>query len=202
MKKSARSRILATAAEEIQLNGLAGAGLNRILRASGFSKGAFYHHFSSGDELIRALIDEVLTTRLTKDWIRPLERARNPITDFERIAQNTLASALNQNPSDMALFLQLIQDRAVLAKENQVLLDRLIQAWLHAVKRVLRSAYRKGSFISKIDEKSFAWLLLGAYQSAIQSSHVSSGTLLTRSILRSVFSLLNTTCVHVDTSNN
>lgn len=202
MKESSKSRILETAAEEIQLHGLAGAGLNQILRASGFSKGAFYHHFRSSDELIYALIDEVLTTRLTREWIRPLDRSRNPQADFERIAQNTLAGALSKKNSDIELFLQLIQDRAVLTKENQDLLDSLLQAWLGAVERVLRAASRQGRFKLKPDEKSIAWLLLGAFQSAFQSAQIVSGTLLARSILRSIFSLIPSSANQTDASNN
>ena len=55
---SAREALLDAAAAVFAERGYAGASVDRILGAAGLSKGTFYWHFKSKDELFLALVDE------------------------------------------------------------------------------------------------------------------------------------------------
>jgi AcrR family transcriptional regulator len=70
---STRERILAAAFELFLHHGYDGTGVNQILEKSELSKGAFYHHFKSKDEIYTEVISDF--------FLKPLE-----MTDFDKMA--------------------------------------------------------------------------------------------------------------------
>jgi AcrR family transcriptional regulator len=56
--ENTRLHLVRSAAELFDLNGFAGATVDDVSRAAGVTKGAFYFHFSSKDELSWAIQDE------------------------------------------------------------------------------------------------------------------------------------------------
>ncbi len=59
---STRERILETAHDMILRQGYAATSLDQILERTGVTKGAFFHHFKSKDELARALFERYIAT--------------------------------------------------------------------------------------------------------------------------------------------
>jgi TetR/AcrR family transcriptional regulator, transcriptional repressor for nem operon len=72
-----RQRIVDAAFELFLHHGYSGTGVNQILQQCGLSKGAFYHHFKSKDEIYAEIIAEF--------FLKPLE-----ITDFDKMATLSL----------------------------------------------------------------------------------------------------------------
>ena len=62
-KLETRQRILDVAARQFRERGVAGAGLAGIMAEAGLTNGAFYVHFESKDDLVCAVLGEVLTRR-------------------------------------------------------------------------------------------------------------------------------------------
>jgi TetR/AcrR family transcriptional repressor of nem operon len=58
--QSTRERILELANDLVLKQGYAATSLEQILERAGVTKGAFFHHFKSKDELARALVDRYL----------------------------------------------------------------------------------------------------------------------------------------------
>ena len=58
--QSTRERILDLAHELVLKQGYAATSLEQILEGAGVTKGAFFHHFKSKEELARALVDRYL----------------------------------------------------------------------------------------------------------------------------------------------
>ncbi len=58
--QSTRERILELAHDLVLKQGYAATSLEQILERAGVTKGAFFHHFKSKDELARALVDRYL----------------------------------------------------------------------------------------------------------------------------------------------
>ncbi|MGH1358949.1 MAG: TetR/AcrR family transcriptional regulator [Burkholderiaceae bacterium] len=56
---SARDRILKAAAEIAATEGVLSLGIDNVNRRAGVSKGAFFYHFKSKDEMVFALLDSV-----------------------------------------------------------------------------------------------------------------------------------------------
>jgi TetR/AcrR family transcriptional repressor of nem operon len=93
-----RERILATAEPMILRQGFAGTSLDELLKVSGLTKGAFFHHFRDKGDFARALVerfaqkDLVLFDRLAEEAAAvsddPLEQTLDFLKRFERFIEN------------------------------------------------------------------------------------------------------------------
>lgn len=89
-----RERILAAAEPLVLHQGFAGTSIEDILKVTGLTKGAFFHHFGGKGELARALVERY---------------ARNDYDLFERFAAE--ADAEHDDPLQQTLhFLKLFED--------------------------------------------------------------------------------------------
>jgi TetR/AcrR family transcriptional repressor of nem operon len=91
-----RERILAAAEPLVLANGFAGTSLDDILKATGLTKGAFFHHFKGKGDLARALVeryvanDHALFERFaaeTGDIDDPLEQTYTFLKRFEEFIE-------------------------------------------------------------------------------------------------------------------
>jgi TetR/AcrR family transcriptional regulator, transcriptional repressor for nem operon len=62
-KETTRAHILDIASQRFRQSGVAAVGLAGIMEAAGLTNGAFYTHFDSKEDLVRAVLDEALTRR-------------------------------------------------------------------------------------------------------------------------------------------
>jgi AcrR family transcriptional regulator len=65
-KETTRAHILDVASEQFRECGVAAVGLAGIMEAAGLTNGAFYTHFDSKEDLVRAVLDDALTRREEK----------------------------------------------------------------------------------------------------------------------------------------
>ncbi|MEM8797717.1 MAG: TetR/AcrR family transcriptional regulator [Pseudomonadota bacterium] len=56
---SAKTNLLEAAAALAQSDGVTALGVERVVQKAGVSKGAFFYHFESKEEMVRALLDHV-----------------------------------------------------------------------------------------------------------------------------------------------
>ena len=61
--KDTRERILETAQTLVLKKGFSATSLDDIIKATGVTKGAFYHHFSSKGDLAQKLVERYITFR-------------------------------------------------------------------------------------------------------------------------------------------
>ena len=59
-----RTRILETAANLFYLHGIANVGINEVIKKAGVARMSLYHHFSSKDDLILAVLDHISEQRI------------------------------------------------------------------------------------------------------------------------------------------
>lgn len=81
MKKAEATRlaILQKAFELIYTKGYQTTSLDDILATTQVTKGAFYYHFKNKDEMGIAIINELMKPELTKSFIDPLQKIKNPL---------------------------------------------------------------------------------------------------------------------------
>ncbi|HKA07933.1 MAG TPA: TetR/AcrR family transcriptional regulator [Gemmataceae bacterium] len=142
-----RQRILETAFQEFYRFGFQAGSLNRIVEATGLTKGALFHHFASKQELGYAVVDEVVWPQFKARWIDPLERSEDPIKDTRRmmlhmadkcLADGSLAQGCPVN--------NLAQEMSPLDEEFRLRLEKIYTAW----RRALQSALTKGIKAGKV----------------------------------------------------
>src|SRR5215475_8523450 len=65
-KDTTRAHILDVASSQFRASGVAAVGLAGIMEAAGLTNGAFYTHFDSKEDLVRAVLLDALTRREQK----------------------------------------------------------------------------------------------------------------------------------------
>jgi TetR/AcrR family transcriptional repressor of nem operon len=100
-KARTRAEIFDHAARLFRLRGYAGTNIDDIMLAAGLTRGAFYAHFTSKDDLFAEAIraGHGLLTRMRADGPRPALEAYLAKDD---LAANALACTLAALPSDIA----------------------------------------------------------------------------------------------------
>ncbi len=81
MKKSEATRraLLQKAFELIYIRGYQATSIDDILATTEVTKGAFYYHFKSKDEMGLAIIHEILKPSLRRSFLEPLETGADPL---------------------------------------------------------------------------------------------------------------------------
>ncbi|MCM0666518.1 TetR/AcrR family transcriptional regulator [Flavobacterium tyrosinilyticum] len=84
MSKAANTRltILHKAFELIYTKGYQTTSIDEIIATTQVTKGAFYYHFKTKDEMGVAIIEEILKPTMQEHFIKPTEASQNPIEDF------------------------------------------------------------------------------------------------------------------------
>ncbi len=88
MKKSevTRQNILRKAFELIYMNGYQTTSVDEIIATTQVTKGAFYYHFKTKDEMGLAIINEIMRPDFKKTFIEPFQNDINPLdTIFKMI---------------------------------------------------------------------------------------------------------------------
>ncbi|MDV7695928.1 TetR/AcrR family transcriptional regulator [Chryseobacterium soli] len=92
MKKSAATRlnILQKAFELIYTNGYQTTSVDEIIATTQVTKGAFYYHFKTKDEMGLAIINEHLKPSFKNTFVEPIQRAVNPLDGIYQLMENLL----------------------------------------------------------------------------------------------------------------
>lgn len=139
-----RERILNAAERLVIDNGYAATSLDRVIAESRSSKGAFFHHFASKDELARALVDryaaadiaqlDAALAEVTAEAVDPVER----VIRFVRIFENTADELMSQQSS--CLYVSVLTERELVTRGTSAQIESAIEAWRDGFARLLRAA--------------------------------------------------------------
>src|SRR5215469_11102621 len=91
-----RERLLQEGFREVHRSGFRSASIDTILAATNVTKGALYYHFDGKEDLGYAIVEEIVAKLPQDNWLRPLERGKNPIDALIGIVQAT--SVLPKHP--------------------------------------------------------------------------------------------------------
>ena len=87
--------MIKAAFEEIHRNGFSSPkNVRRILDSVGVTKGAIAHHFGSKQGLGDAVVDELARDRVLANWIRPIDKADDPIDAIRATLTSAAKDAL------------------------------------------------------------------------------------------------------------
>jgi len=80
-----RSKLLESAFQQIHEHGFQTVSLDAILRDTGVTKGALYHHFPNKTALGYAVVEEIIAPTLAEFWINPIVESCDPITALQNV---------------------------------------------------------------------------------------------------------------------
>jgi TetR/AcrR family transcriptional regulator, transcriptional repressor for nem operon len=157
-----RQRLLQAASQEICHSGFRGSDLEGILNRAGVTKGALYHHFENKEALGHAVVDEVLAAGVRDKWLRPLERATNPIDALARIVQST--STKPEWLRGGCPINNLAQEMSALDEGFRKRLAKLFSGWYDGIAAALREGQKRGLVRNEVDPRERAIFLVAVYE--------------------------------------
>jgi TetR/AcrR family transcriptional regulator, transcriptional repressor for nem operon len=160
-----RRNLLEAAFEEIHKSGFRGTDLETILERAGVTKGALYHYFESKEDLGYAVVDEVIAEIGREKWLRPLEKAENPI---DVLAEIILGSSTKpEHIRGGCPVNNLVLEMSPLDEGFRKRLAKQFDDWREAIAGALRRGQEKGLVRDDLDPEETAKFLMATYEGYI-----------------------------------
>ncbi|MCO5144015.1 MAG: TetR/AcrR family transcriptional regulator [Oligoflexia bacterium] len=160
-----RKNILDVAFLEIYHHGFKGTSTNTIIEKMKLTRGAFFYHFPTKEDLGYALVDEVLKNMILDRWIQPISIFKNPIhgilknyaklIEAQEDAHILCGCPLNNLVQEMA-------DQPGFQKRIQAIME----LWVQETKKILEKAKREGFLKKEIDLKHLAEFIVACQESS------------------------------------
>jgi AcrR family transcriptional regulator len=165
MSKAANTRltILRKAFELIYSKGYQTTSIDDIIATTQVTKGAFYYHFKTKDEMGVAIIEEILKPTMMESFINPIESSENPLEDI----YNMISYLLLEDP-----FLQvkygcpvgnLTQEMTPWNNQFSNALSELVNQWKITIEKAIVSAQKSGLVRKDVNSKQVAYFIMSGY---------------------------------------
>jgi AcrR family transcriptional regulator len=157
-----RDRLLQAAFREVYRSGFQGAGLDTILAATNVTKGALYYHFDSKEDLGHAIVEEIVAKLPEDNWLRPLERGKNPVDALIGIVQAT--SVRPEDVKGGCPLVNLAQEMSPLDEQFRKRLEIIFNAWQEGIATALRRGQSQGTVRRDLVPEETASFLIAMYE--------------------------------------
>lgn len=167
-----RGQILFAAYKEIHVNGFQSASLSNILKRTGVTKGALYHHFRDKSELGYAVVDEVIDTRIQQSFIHPLTHFDDPIEGFIELIQNA-GETFSMTDIELGCPLSVLaQEMAPIDEGFRTRLTRIYQQWHTSIAAVLARGKAEGLIIDEVEPETMAVTIVALMEGSLSAAKV------------------------------
>ncbi|MGB8019739.1 MAG: TetR/AcrR family transcriptional regulator [Candidatus Nanopelagicales bacterium] len=159
-KARTRRQVLDCAAEAFARDGFAGTSLNDVIAGSGLTKGAFYFHFPSKEELAVAVVDD-----LREQWTAAVSLADDQDTPAPVQAQRLAArvvDAYSRNRSLRAIG-RLVPDLAAARPDLAPQLQASLFLWIDLIEAIVVRGQREGTIRDDLGARQVAEAILAAF---------------------------------------
>lgn len=132
-----RDRILDTAERLVIDNGYSATSLDRVIAEANASKGSFFHHFASKDDLAKALVQRYAAADIAHlDAALALVREtttdpRERVLHFLRIFEDTADELMGSQTS--CLYVSVLTERELVDRVTSAPIIAAIEAWRNAL---------------------------------------------------------------------
>lgn len=173
LEADTRTKILFAAYKEIHLNGFQAASLSNILAHTGVTKGALYHHFPNKTELGYAVIDEVISDRIVRSFIEPLNYADDPLQGLiDLIQQSGEAFSLRDVQLGCPLS-NLAQEMAPIDEGFRLRLNAIYDLWHQAIVKAVRKSQQSGKLIDQVEPEQVAVMVVATMEGCLSAGMIS-----------------------------
>ncbi|MEH6456277.1 MAG: TetR/AcrR family transcriptional regulator [Cocleimonas sp.] len=159
-----RTNILLAAFNETYHRGFQAASLSNILKNTGATKGALYHHFDNKLELGYAVLDEVIRDTMYSSYIEPLNNSNDPITTLRDILLRSGASMTEEDVNLGCPLNNLAQEMSPIDDGFRDRIALLYLEWQDSIEAAFNRGKEKGTVIHSVDAKETALLFIATLQ--------------------------------------
>jgi len=162
-----RDKLLQAAFNEIHLHGFQAASIANILRDTGLTKGALYHHFPTKHELGLAVIKEVVNDQLDLMIFRRMRESERPVQTLLQIIDESRHQTELEAISLGCPLNNLMQEMSPLDKNFQTCLNNILSIWQSVVEDALRKGQKMGTVLRDVDCHAAALFIVSAWEGCI-----------------------------------
>ena len=145
-------------------NGFKTTSVDKIMKATKLTKGAFYHHYKNKKELGLAVISLKVQQRVYKGMITPLYQSGNALQILETTFLDRLKSFPvydKQHGCPMNNFINEVGDLEV---AYQLALRRIIEDWKAALITLIERGQKENTISKTLSSKAIAVYLISAFE--------------------------------------
>lgn len=159
-----RQAILDAAFEEIHAQGFRSASLDNILKKTGLTKGALYHHFPNKAELGYAVLDEMIMPHYHRDWQPLLDEKRDPVDALVTVIDHVCTERVGEYLVMGCPVNNLVQEMSGLDEGFRKRLLIMLNSWVGAIAKALVRGQEMGAVRKDVDPTDTARLIVSTFQ--------------------------------------
>lgn len=161
---STRRKLLEAAAEEIFTQGFRTASLDNILKKTGVTKGALYHHFPNKQALGYAVLEELIFPEAATGWEPLWDESLNPIDALTGILEHDKVRRGPERANQGCPINNLVQEMSGVDEGFRERLMKFQRRWILAVEKALLRGQAAGQVRADVDALQTATLLVASYE--------------------------------------
>jgi TetR/AcrR family transcriptional repressor of nem operon len=165
MKKAeaTRSMILHKAFELIYVKGYQTTSIDDIIATTQVTKGAFYYHFKTKDEMGLAIINEVLKPTLASSFIEPLQGEQDPLNAIYNLMDSLLMKNEFLKVEYGCPASNFTQEMTPWNSEFNKALNELTREWTEAITATIERGKKSGVIRKEVNAKQVTTFVLSGY---------------------------------------
>ncbi len=161
-----RELLLIAAFSEIHAQGFRAASLGNILKNTGLTKGALYHHFPNKQALGYAVFDEIIVPESQEKWQRLQNPDNDPIDVLLAIGQELLEEANFHSIQLGCPICNLIQEMSGVDQGFQQRFAEFQTEWRKQLTNAIRRGIENNTIIAEANPESIASFLIAVHDGA------------------------------------
>ncbi|MCW8964763.1 MAG: TetR/AcrR family transcriptional regulator [Gammaproteobacteria bacterium] len=162
-----REKLLLSAFEQIHEHGFQTVSLDAILRDTGVTKGALYHHFPNKNALGYAVVEEIISPTLSAFWIDPVLESDDPVVALQQLIR-TAGETMTMEELKMGCPLNNLSQEMSAADEGfRKRLDEIYDKWRGGIRSALERGKKHNKVAGHVDETSTAAFLVASLEGCI-----------------------------------
>lgn len=158
-----RLNILQKAFDLVYRNGYRTTSVDDIIATTAVTKGAFFYHFKSKDEMGLAMINEVMLPGMTKAMTEPLISADDPVTELYAMMHGLLLESPFFSVKYGCPAINLIDEMAAQDNAFATALSALTNQWRDAIVTCLENGKTTGNINKNSDTRAVALYIMSGY---------------------------------------
>jgi len=165
MTKASNTRltILEKAFELIYQKGYQTTSIDEIIATTKVTKGAFYYHFKTKDEMGIAIINEIVKPTMRSAFIIPLQNAAKPIDAIYRMTKSLLLENPFLRPEYGCPAGNLTQEMTPWNLEFSKALNELILEWQSTIEECIERGIKSGNVRNNVNPNQVSYFIMSSY---------------------------------------
>ena len=161
-----RERIMQTAAEEIFRVGFQAASVGEILRKIGVSKGCFYHHFPTKQDLGYAVLEESFARMQIELW-EPALMSKDPLAALIKMLAEVSKNVKCEQIKLGCPINNLAQEMSPVDEGFRKRVENIYQMWRRRLGDALLRAQKEQQMDTTVDADEVATMIMAVTQGAV-----------------------------------